>query len=93
MNCLSLAWRKKFGRSNMIMLLAILTGAITSVAANFLHRLVIGVNGVAVMLADFGDDPFTRACIIFPLPFIGVLLSYMVQRLWCGQGLPKALRH
>lgn len=91
MSALEHFWSRHIDQNSLIIILAALIGALTGIAAELLHSLVVAIVGVAVDISNLATSPYARFALIVPLPFLGVLLSMLVQRYWTAPGFSKSL--
>lgn len=88
---LAQAWRKILDTSTVTLSLAVVIGILTAFAAHFLHLLLGGINELTHFIVNFGNDEYARLVLLFPLPFIGITLSYAVQKVMTAKGFAKSL--
>ncbi|MBQ6472649.1 MAG: chloride channel protein [Victivallales bacterium] len=88
---LAVWWRNHFDLGNLILLLAILIGALMGLMGHVMHLMLHNVGDAAIFLYSVGKTVLSRRVILFLLPLAGVLLSFLVQRFLCGRRFSKSL--
>lgn len=86
-------WRIKGHENSLVILLALLIGAITAVAAALLHVMVGRLADFSVWLTGAAKDLGGHGwlALFFILPLLGLTLSYLVQRYLGGLQYAKSL--
>jgi len=86
-------WYQKWGEKNFLMVLAVMIGAITAVAAALLHAFVTRLEEFSRWLGEFshGYHQYGWIGILFLLPLVGLLLSFLFQRAFGGPRYAKSL--
>jgi len=86
-------WRKKWHENSLVVLLALLIGAVTALAAAALHVMVHRLADFSLWLTaaakDMGGHGWLLVFLL--LPMVGLTLSYLVQRYFGGHQYAKSL--
>ncbi|MGI5923000.1 MAG: chloride channel protein [Lentisphaeria bacterium] len=86
-------WRKKWHENSLVVLLALLIGVVTALAAAVLHVLVHYLADFSQWLvaATKGLGGHGWLLVFLLLPMLGITLSYLVQRYFGGHQYAKSL--
>jgi CIC family chloride channel protein len=86
-------WRKKWHGNSLVVLLALLIGLVTALAATALHTLVHYLADLALWLTEAakGLGGHGWLLLFLLLPLLGMTLSYLVQRFLGGPHYAKSL--
>ncbi len=84
---------RKWGEKNFLMILAILIGAVTAVAAALLHAFVTRLESFSRWLGGLPQNYHQLAwlAVLFVLPLIGLTASFLFQRAFGGPRYAKSL--
>ena len=83
--------RKHFAASVIVYPVAAIVGVLTAIFAHLLHLLLLSNLDYAYTICDRSNSLSWRILAVFLLPFIGVFLSFLFQKLLCGPRFIKSL--
>ena len=86
-------WQTRWGERSLIVVLAICIGGVAAVAAALLHTLVVKLElfGIWLTQAPKQVHEYAWFAVLFILPMLGLLGSFVVQRFLGGPRYAKSL--
>ena len=83
--------RKHIAAGVIVYPFAAVVGILTAIFAHLLHLLLFSNLDYANLIYDWGNSLSWRILAVFLLPFVGIFLSFVFQKLLCGPHFIKSL--